>query len=103
MNDEDAAAEVPTVFTLSQNTPNPFNPSTAIAFALSRPERVRLTVYDALGREVALLASGNFSAGSHTVRWEGRDGRGNAVSSGVYLYRLEAGGKSEVRKMLLAR
>ena len=60
-------------------------------------------MYDALGREVAMLASGNFSAGSHTVRWDGRDTRGNAVSSGVYLYHLEAGGKTEARKMLLAR
>ena len=103
MNDEDTAAEVPSVFTLSQNTPNPFNPSTAIAFTLSRSERVHLTVYDALGRTVAVLAAGNFSAGSHSVRWDGRDTQGNAVSSGVYLYRLEAGGKTETRKMLLAR
>ena len=103
MNDEDTATEVPEVFTLSQNTPNPFNPSTAIAFTLSRPEVVHLTVYDALGRAVAVLAAGNYSVGSHTVRWDGRDGRGNAVSSGVYLYRLEAGGKTETRKMLLAR
>ncbi len=100
---ENAAAEAPSVFTLSRNTPNPFNPSTAIAFTLSRPKRVRMTVYDTLGREVAILAAGNFSAGNHTLRWDGRDGRGNAVSSGVYLYRLEAGGKTETRKMLLAR
>jgi flagellar hook assembly protein FlgD len=103
VNEEDATAEVPTVFTLFQNTPNPFNPATAIPFSLSRPERVRLTVYDALGRAVAVLASGSFAAGSHTVRWDGRDTRGNAVSSGVYLYRLDAGGKAETRKMLLAR
>ncbi len=100
---EGSFTEVPKAFTLSQNTPNPFNPSTAISFTLSHPERVNLTVYDALGREVALLASGKYSAGNHTVRWDGRDGRGNAVSSGVYLYRLEAGGKTETRKMLLAR
>ena len=103
VNEDDATAEVPEVFTLSQNTPNPFNPSTAIAFTLSRPEVVRLSVYDALGRTITNLASGNYSAGSHSVRWDGRDGRGNAVSSGVYLYRLEAGGKTEARKMLLAR
>ncbi len=103
VSDKDADADAPSVFTLSQNTPNPFNPSTAIAFTLSRPGRVNLTVYDTLGREVAPLAAGNYSAGSHTVRWDGRDGRGNVVSSGVYLYRLESGGRTETRKMLLAR
>jgi hypothetical protein len=100
---EDHAAEQPQVFTLLQNAPNPFNPSTVISFSLTRPAEVRLAVYDALGREVAVLAEGAFSAGSHEVRWDGHDRTGAPVSSGVYLYRLDAGGKSETRKMLLVR
>jgi flagellar hook assembly protein FlgD len=100
---EDHTAEVLRVFTLSQNAPNPFNPATVISFVLARPEVVRLAVYDALGREVAVLAEGNFSAGSHEVRWDGRDRTGAPVSSGVYLYRFDAGGKTDARKMLLVR
>jgi flagellar hook assembly protein FlgD len=63
----------------------------------------RLTVYDALGREIAVLADGFLSAGNHEVRWNGRDSHGNPVSSGVYLYRLEAGGNAETKKMMLVR
>jgi hypothetical protein len=100
---EDIFTEAPQVFTLSQNAPNPFNPSTAIGFSLFRAAEVRLTVYDTIGREVAVLAEGSYPAGDHTVRWDGRDHRGVKVSSGVYLYRLTAGGKSETRRMALVR
>ncbi len=103
MHDEDAAAEVSRVFTLSQNIPNPFNPSTMIGFALVRPARVRLGVYAADGRNVRELASGEFPAGRHTVTWNGRDDAGNPVASGVYLSRMEAEGRVEARKMLLVR
>ena len=100
---EDIFTEAPQVFTLSQNVPNPFNPSTAIGFSLAHPADVRLTVYDALGREVAGLAEGSYPAGDHTVRWDGRAHRGVKVSSGVYLYCLTAGGKAETRRMTLVR
>ena len=100
---EDRTAESPQVFTLSQNAPNPFNPATAISFRLASALSVRLSIYDALGREVAVLAEGFLQAGNHEARWNGRDSLGNPVSSGVYLYRLEAGGKWETRKMTLVR
>jgi flagellar hook assembly protein FlgD len=100
---EDHAVESPQVFTLSQNAPNPFNPATVISFRIASAMSSRLTVYDALGREVAVLAEGYLQAGNHEARWNGRDSRGNPVSSGVYLYRLEAGGKAETRKMMLVR
>jgi flagellar hook assembly protein FlgD len=100
---EDHAAESPQVFTLSQNAPNPFNPATVISFRLVKAAEVRLSVYDALGREVAVLAEGFMQAGNHEVRWNGRDKYGHPVSSGVYLYRLVACGKSETRKMTLMR
>ncbi len=103
MNDEDAAAEVPQVFTLFQNAPNPFNPSTVIGFDLASDMPVRLAVYSAAGQKVRELVSGHMSAGQHSVAWDGRDDTGQPVSSGVYLYCLEAGGRSETRKMLLIR
>jgi hypothetical protein len=100
---EDHTAESPQVFTISQNTPNPFNPATVISFRLASALSVRLTIYDALGREIAILAEGFMQAGNHEVRWNGRDSNGNPVSSGVYLYRLVACGKAETRKMTLVR
>ncbi|MDP2983673.1 MAG: FlgD immunoglobulin-like domain containing protein [Candidatus Latescibacter sp.] len=103
MNDEDATAEAPQVFTLKQNLPNPFNPATTIGFALRKSSQVSLKVYDLLGREVVTLANGEKSAGEHRVIWNGSDNSGKQVSSGVYLYRLIAGGREETRKMLLAR
>jgi len=103
VNDEDAAAEVPKVFTLFQNTPNPFNPSTVIGFGLASDMPVHLAVYSASGQKVRKLLSGQMSAGKHSVIWDGRDDTGQTVSSGVYLYRLEADGRSETRKMMLMR
>ncbi|MDP2982012.1 MAG: T9SS type A sorting domain-containing protein [Candidatus Latescibacter sp.] len=103
MNDEDAAAEVPNVFTLFQNTPNPFNPATTISYNLRKSSLISLKVYDLLGREVTTLAEGDTPAGQHRVVWNGSDYSRKQVSSGVYFYRLIAGGREETRKMLLAR
>jgi len=103
VNDEDAAAEAPQVFTLFQNAPNPFNPSTVIGFDLASPLPVRLAVYSAVGQKVRELVSGHMSAGRRSVVWNGRDDAGQPVSSGVYLYLLEAGGRCETKRMLLLR
>jgi flagellar hook assembly protein FlgD len=103
VEDEDAAAEVPHVFILFQSAPNPFNPSTVIRFGLASDMPVRLAVYSASGQKVRELASGRMNAGKHSVVWDGRNDAGQTVSSGVYLYRLEAGGRSETKRMLLLR
>jgi len=100
---EDHAAEAPRVFTLHQNAPNPFNPATSISFSLSEGRNTSLVVYDALGRTVRTLVNGSLQAGRHTVRWDGRDDTDAAVSSGMYLYRLTAGGVTETRRMTLVR
>ena len=97
------ADAVPGEFELTQNFPNPFNPATVIRFSLPEPGEVELAVFNILGRRVATLAEGVHEAGEHTVRWDGRDDEGNGVSSGVYLYRLKAGERSQTRKMLLVR
>jgi len=88
---------------LSENSPNPFNPTTAIRFALKDTGPLNLAVFNSLGQKVRVLADGPWSAGVHAVMWDGRDNTGQIVSSGMYLYRLEVGGRSEARKMLLAR
>jgi len=83
---------------LHQNYPNPFNPSTVIRFSLPVRMSVSLRVYDVLGREVARLVQGEMGAGEHTVRWVPE-----AVSTGVYLYRLETREGTATRKMLFIR
>ncbi|HEX5130971.1 MAG TPA: FlgD immunoglobulin-like domain containing protein [Candidatus Krumholzibacteria bacterium] len=83
--------------------PNPFNPATAIRYALSRESNVALSVYDARGRLVAQLERGDRDAGEHVVRWDGRDAHGAPVSSGVYFVRLESRGDVRVRKIVLLK
>jgi hypothetical protein len=93
-----AVAQAPVTFMLSQNYPNPFNPSTMITFDIPERSLVALVVYDLLGREVATLVRGEMNAGHYETRF---DGGGRAT--GVYFYRLESGGHSLVRKMLLMK
>jgi hypothetical protein len=99
-----ASATVPGVsFRLAQNIPNPFNPTTTIAFSLPERSDVVLNIYHVSGALVRTLAEGSFGAGPHDVQWNGRDNSGNPVSSGVYLYRLRAGKQSLTRKMVLLK
>lgn len=90
----------PKGFELAQNYPNPFNPSTVIAYRLPAPSDVKLEIFDALGRKVTTLVDARQSAGAHRVVF-------NAVpfnlSSGMYFYRLSAGGVSETRKMIFSK
>ena len=74
-----------------------------IGLDLASPLPVRLAVYSAAGQKVRELVSGRMSAGYHSIAWDGRDDSGQPVSSGAYLYRLEAVGRSEAKKMLLLR
>lgn len=89
---------------LMQNTPNPFNPRTRIGFELSRATRVRLEIYDVAGRSVRTLVDARLPAGTHAAWWDGRDDGGVAAASGIYFYRLVAGGRTvAARKMVLIR
>lgn len=85
------------------NYPNPFNPVTTIRFELAKVQEVKLVVYDVIGREVTRLLNGPQQAGVHKVLWNGRDTRGNTVSTGVYFYRLTAGKYSKTMKMILMK
>ena len=98
-----AVASVPDAPWLGANYPNPFNPSTRVEFGVGNVEWVVLTVFDVLGRKVRTLVNGRVEAGRHTVRWDGRSDAGLPVASGVYIYRLDAGGFVAARKMLLVR
>ncbi len=89
---------LPSSFALAQNSPNPFNSQTRITFNLPQPGQVSLRLFDILGRERAVLASGMMNVGRHDV-----DLNGNDLPSGVYIYRLEANGQSLSRKMVLLK
>jgi photosystem II stability/assembly factor-like uncharacterized protein len=95
---------IPESFALNQNYPNPFNPSTAIQYTVGGVGgqgsgiSVKLAIYDVLGREVAVLVNEKQAAGSHEARFNARN-----LPSGVYLYRLSAGGVVQTRKMLLVK
>ncbi len=91
------------VLALGQNHPNPFNPSTMISFTLPRNGTVGLAIYDVTGRRVRSLVSDDLDAGSHVVRWDGRNEVGQRAASGMYFYKLEAGGSTLTRKMLLVK
>ncbi|MCB1184178.1 carbohydrate-binding protein [bacterium] len=86
-----------------RNFPNPFNPSTTIAFEIGAAGPVRVTVFDARGRAVRVLADGRLPVGRHEIAWDGRDGEGRTLGSGVYFYRLEAGGAARIGKMVLVK
>ena len=99
-------AQVPQSFTLEQNYPNPFNPSTAIRYAIPRLGRsvpVRLEVFNIAGQQLRVLVDAVQGAGVYTVVWDGHDDRGNPVSSGVYLYKLQAGDYVTTRKMIFLK
>ena len=97
------SAVLPTEFELSQNMPNPFNPSTQISFALPSAAKVNLTVFNVLGQQVNTLVDEYMTAGYQTVTWDGRDNSGASVASGVYFYRIVAGDFAETKKMLLLK
>ena len=88
---------------LLPNYPNPFNNSTVINYRLPEAGSVRLIIYDGLGKTIRVLLNEFESSGEHTVSWDGKDDSGDVVASGVYLYRLDAGNRSESRSMLMLK
>ncbi len=93
----------PLAFSLGANYPNPFNPSTTIPFTIAEDGKVSLTVYNLAGQWVRELVAERLTAGEHTAVWDGRDTDGRTVASGVYLARLVAGEREQVRRMLLMK
>ncbi|MBN2357143.1 PQQ-binding-like beta-propeller repeat protein [candidate division KSB1 bacterium] len=85
-------------FALNQNYPNPFNPLTTIPFSLAEKSRVKITIYDMLGREVAVPADGEYQPGDHRIRYDA-----GHLPSGVYFYRIQVKGYDLIKKMVLLR
>ncbi len=96
--EESAASNVPSLFLLQQNYPDPFNPTTLISYQLPKASHVRLVVYDMLGREVRTLVNENSEAGFKSVTFDA-----GGLPSGLYFYRISAGTFSDVKKMILIK
>ncbi|MFC1564987.1 cadherin-like domain-containing protein, partial [candidate division KSB1 bacterium] len=99
----DDTPPVPEAFYLKQNYPNPFNPETNIEFGLPEAGNVSLKIYNTLGQEVRMLINNDLPAGIHRLKWDGRNNTGNRVATGVYIYRITANNKTQIKKMLLIR
>jgi hypothetical protein len=89
---------IPMDYALSQNYPNPFNPSTTIEFQLPSAQFVTLTIFDILGKEVKKIVAQELLTGQHVVSWNATEN-----PSGIYFYRLTAGGYTQTRKLLLLK
>jgi len=95
--------EMPAMAGLLGNYPNPFNPSTTVRFTQPQTGAVRLSINDARGRLVRILVDESLAAGDHEIRWNGRDGSGRNVASGIYLARLVTANGDDVLKMILTK
>ena len=94
---------LPLAYSLSQNYPNPFNASTEICYQIPKAGHVTLMIYNTRGQLVQALAEGKQMAGGYAAEWDGRDGEGREVASGLYFCRLKAGSFAKSIKMVLAR
>jgi hypothetical protein len=95
-------AALPAAFALQRNQPNPFAERTTIRFALPVASRIRLEVFDLLGRRVRTLANGPYDAGEHEISWDRRNARGALAAPGLYFCRMEAGAYREKIAMMIA-
>jgi len=95
--------ELPREFILYQSYPNPFNPVANIKYALPKPAKTKIAIYNLMGQQVRVLIDSDQPAGYHTIQWDGTNDGGNKVATGQYFYRMKAGDFVKVRKMMLIR
>ena len=90
-------------FALDANYPNPFNPTTNISYSIPEFGEISLIVFDALGKEVKTLVTGEIAPGAYNAVWNGTDNNGNEVSTGMYFYKLTSGEFTQTRKMMFVK
>ena len=93
-----AGSEVPTNYSLSQNYPNPFNPATTISFSIPQTGIVTVKIFNVLGQEVATLLNNELSVGTHNINFDA-----SMLSSGIYMYTIQAGDFVATKKMMLMK
>ncbi len=86
----------------SSNYPNPFNPTTTIEYSVPETGNVSIDVYNILGQRVKTLVNSEHSKGTHTIQWDGKDVN-NALSSGIYFYKVSQNGKSVTKKIVMMK
>jgi len=94
---------LPQRFTLHQNFSNPFNPSTTITYELAQDQKVNISIFDMLGRQVSRLVSSRQTAGYKSLQWNATNNSGQPISAGLYIYTIQAGEFSQTRKMVLLK
>jgi hypothetical protein len=98
-----SSPDVPVDYSLLQNFPNPFNPTTTIKFSLPKHSDVKITIYNSLGEEIRTLLLGNFERGTYSINWDGKDAGGALTASGMYIYKMTAGDFTQSRKMIFMK
>ena len=101
-NDNDKS-QMPRVFTIYQNHPNPFNPITMISYDLPENAMVSITIYDIMGRSIRSLANSRQTAGYRSIQWNATNNLGEPVSAGMYIYMIQAGQFRQTKKMVLLK
>ena len=102
-NDQETNSVIAPTPQIQSNYPNPFNPSTTIAFSIPETGRVRVSVYNIKGQKVKDLLNTELTRGNHRLVWEGKDANSRNVASGIYFIKLESGGKTSIRKAMLMK
>ena len=100
-NDENVS--IPETFSISDNYPNPFNPSTIISYNLPKDSHVNISIFDVLGRKVKTLTNQHMKAGKNKVQWNGENDHGKLLAAGVYIYKILSGGYNQSKKMILVK
>jgi flagellar hook assembly protein FlgD len=95
--------DIPIVYKVHQNHPNPFNPVTTLQYDLPEDGLVNITIYDMIGRVVNTLVNGSQTAGYKSIQWNATNNIGQPVSAGLYLYTIEAGEFRQTKKMVLLK
>ncbi len=103
LTDVETQNELKNNFYLSQNFPNPFNPSTTISFGVQQKSNVRLEVFNTLGQLVRTVTNKYYSSGQYTITWDGKDNFGKKVNSGIYIYRIYTNNFIDSKRMILLK
>ena len=90
-------------FQLYQNYPNPFNPTTTIEYQVSNRSNVKINIYNSNGQLMKVLVNEDRKVGSYSIKWNGRDDKGNLAASGTYFYQIQTGNYLQSRKMILLK
>jgi len=101
--EDNSIANLPSSYKLHQNYPNPFNPTTTITFDLPKSSYVSIKVYNIQGQVITTLVNKDYPAGQYEIEWDGKNHAGHPVSSGLYLYKIEADDFKSVNKMMLMK